>query len=646
MKDKLENFKEEILEAYRKKSEKDIRIKYNFEQGYIFAGSYCRLYVDEVPYFSGGEIQLNLIDVHGKYLQNIVTMPKSFTSFKAWGVGNQNSNKIEIEDGKRFYVAFMNAESSDECILDIIKEENDRNYNSLLCKGKRGKDLITYFIQEGNSIFLPELTDKQFRNLIKTLAPEGKNFHADQYEVFHNTFLEQLECGNIDQEFMKKYLTSSAAVDLFQGHVLGKLGDSSKRNKNNDDKLRKIVLDFCKDNKDMAEVQRFLTSTYKGSPQENFFKYLITGDSVGFYKLMEEQSIERINADKINAGNKHFNSRRFIKDNLHFLENNERNKNLIKHLRKNDIIEYVVKDIRLGGKEYGDDPKLNIKTYQDVKRLEKEQRVKAFGKDLSEEWLLAENKTAEFAIIKKAIVNSEDKDECIKNIYPYFSSNLHGNDATDIDMYLFMHKESVDKEKFFETIFETFYFGDYTQCLKENENILLKTKGFFNDLVNSSAYACVKQSYLDKYLPLYAAASKNNDVTAKINNLKKNVQNSIDAPDNIDAMSAKERKELFNLSKKAIEDTPKLKEVAISNMMNVYVATEDREEQKTYLLDLYILRKSGKTDKEKREMAKTFNRVITRDERLHKNTHLANLAKVDTVISQPSRSVKKVIESR
>ena len=64
------------------------------------------------------------------------------------------------------------------------------------------------------------------------------------------------------------------------------------------------------------------------------------------------------------------------------------------------------------------------------------------------------------------------------------------------------------------------------------------------------------------------------------------------------------------------------------------------------LSDLYAVRKSGNTDSEKREMAKTFKRVLDKNPSLKKDENLVALSKIDYAFSQPTKMVKNQIERK
>jgi hypothetical protein len=82
-------------------------------------------------------------------------------------------------------------------------------------------------------------------------------------------------------------------------------------------------------------------------------------------------------------------------------------------------------------------------------------------------------------------------------------------------------------------------------------------------------------------------------------------------------------------------------------MCESYVLTGNNNIKKEMLAALYELRKGDdKSDSQKREMARTFKRVIDRNPRLQKDENLVALSKIDYVISKPTNAVKKQIDTR
>ena len=90
------------------------------------------------------------------------------------------------------------------------------------------------------------------------------------------------------------------------------------------------------------------------------------------------------------------------------------------------------------------------------------------------------------------------------------------------------------------------------------------------------------------------------------------------------------RKELFAKMKEELSQNPNLREGHLAAMCKIYASKTNTPEQKAeYFEQLHQIRKSGKTNAEKREMAATFDRVLGRNPELAKDEALKGLAKVD-----------------
>ena len=84
-------------------------------------------------------------------------------------------------------------------------------------------------------------------------------------------------------------------------------------------------------------------------------------------------------------------------------------------------------------------------------------------------------------------------------------------------------------------------------------------------------------------------------------------------------------------------------EACLNSMFTSYYLTEDRELKTEMLKDLYDIRKGGEKNKDKRDMAKTFKRVLDRNPSLKKDENLVALSKIDTPFAQPTKGVKKQV---
>ncbi len=97
----------------------------------------------------------------------------------------------------------------------------------------------------------------------------------------------------------------------------------------------------------------------------------------------------------------------------------------------------------------------------------------------------------------------------------------------------------------------------------------------------------------------------------------------------VDNLSAERKEEIFVTMKEEIKN-PNLRENHFVGMCKIYVSkTNTPEDKAMYFEELYKIRKSGKTNAEKREMAATFARVLQRNPELAKDEALQGLAKVD-----------------
>lgn len=90
------------------------------------------------------------------------------------------------------------------------------------------------------------------------------------------------------------------------------------------------------------------------------------------------------------------------------------------------------------------------------------------------------------------------------------------------------------------------------------------------------------------------------------------------------------RKELFAKMKEELLQNPNLREGHLAAMCKIYASAKNSPADKAeYFEQLHKIRKSGKTNIEKREMAATFDRVLGRNPELAKDEALKGLAKVD-----------------
>ena len=113
----------------------------------------------------------------------------------------------------------------------------------------------------------------------------------------------------------------------------------------------------------------------------------------------------------------------------------------------------------------------------------------------------------------------------------------------------------------------------------------------------------------------------------------------------ISKLSPVERKELFDKSNQLRREHPIMQEVSLTTMCRCYTAESDNETKLGFLKTLYQIRKGGETRQEKNEMADTFARVLDKTPELKKDEYLVALSKRDTVVSQPTRQVRRQVES-
>lgn len=112
----------------------------------------------------------------------------------------------------------------------------------------------------------------------------------------------------------------------------------------------------------------------------------------------------------------------------------------------------------------------------------------------------------------------------------------------------------------------------------------------------------------------------------------------------ISDMSTDERQALFERSNDLRQTRLVMQDVSLTTMCRIYVAEEDTKAKLEFLKELYQIRKGGKTNKDKNEMAGTFVRVLDKTPELKKDENLVALSKRDTVVKQPTRVVKKQVE--
>ena len=113
----------------------------------------------------------------------------------------------------------------------------------------------------------------------------------------------------------------------------------------------------------------------------------------------------------------------------------------------------------------------------------------------------------------------------------------------------------------------------------------------------------------------------------------------------ISKLSPVERRDLFVKSNQLRREHPVMQEVALTTMCRCYTAEKDKKTKLELLKELYQIRKGGETNKEKNEMADTFARVLDKAPELKADDNLVRLSQRDTVVKQPTRAVRRQVES-
>ena len=98
----------------------------------------------------------------------------------------------------------------------------------------------------------------------------------------------------------------------------------------------------------------------------------------------------------------------------------------------------------------------------------------------------------------------------------------------------------------------------------------------------------------------------------------------------VDSFAPERKHELFDHMKAEMQTNANLRESHLVGMCKIYASqTNTPEDKAEYFEQLHAIRKSGNSNAEKREMARTFGRVLERNPELAKDEALKGLAKVD-----------------
>ena len=131
----------------------------------------------------------------------------------------------------------------------------------------------------------------------------------------------------------------------------------------------------------------------------------------------------------------------------------------------------------------------------------------------------------------------------------------------------------------------------------------------------------------------------------KQNEEKSSKENEIFLEDvGISDMSTDERQALFDRSNNLRREHPVMQDVALTTMCRCYTEEKDKKTKLKLLKELYQIRKGGKDNKEKNEMADTFARVLDRAPELKVDDNLVRLSQRDIVVKQPTKVVGKQVE--
>lgn len=120
-------------------------------------------------------------------------------------------------------------------------------------------------------------------------------------------------------------------------------------------------------------------------------------------------------------------------------------------------------------------------------------------------------------------------------------------------------------------------------------------------------------------------------------------ETSVNVNEDLKGLTDEQRKQNFDQKKKLMEEHLIMTEACLNSMCTSYYLTEDKELKGEMLSNLYDIRKGGEHNKDKRDMAKTFQRVLDRNPGLKKDENLVALSKIDTPFSQPTKRVQKQV---
>ena len=120
-------------------------------------------------------------------------------------------------------------------------------------------------------------------------------------------------------------------------------------------------------------------------------------------------------------------------------------------------------------------------------------------------------------------------------------------------------------------------------------------------------------------------------------------ETSVNVNEDLKGLTDEQRKQNFDQKKKLMEEHLIMTEACLNSMCTSYYLTEDKGLKDEMLSNLYDIRKGGEHNKDKRDMAKAFQRVLDRNPGLKKDENLVALSKIDTPFSQPTKRVQKQV---
>ncbi|MBR1914876.1 MAG: hypothetical protein IJ830_00345 [Alphaproteobacteria bacterium] len=176
-------------------------------------------------------------------------------------------------------------------------------------------------------------------------------------------------------------------------------------------------------------------------------------------------------------------------------------------------------------------------------------------------------------------------------------------------------------------------------------NILLKNlenPNYFRYMEILDEVPTVKEEVCEKSLVLkfrYKEEQKER-LQAKLDRER---ETSVNVNEDLKSLTDEQRKQNFDQKKKLMEEHLIMTEACLNSMCTSYYLTEDKEVKDEMLSNLYDIRKGGEHNKDKRDMAKTFQRVLDRNPGLKKDENLVALSKIDTPFSQPTKRVQKQV---